>query len=198
MSNKPTLIGITGGIGSGKSLVCHIFEILGIPVYYADDRAKTLVHEDAALKQAIIQAFGAESFTGDQYNKAFMASMVFSEPEKLQQLNRLIHPAVARDFEHWVHVQGNDAPYLAKEAALLLEGNNRQGLDQIFVVVASESLRISRVLERDPQRTAVQIKAIMALQLSQDEMRSQADGVIDNEGMCLLIPQVLSIHQSLA
>jgi dephospho-CoA kinase len=197
MPNKPARIGITGGIGSGKSLVCRIFEVLGIPVYYADDRAKALVANDPALKKAIIQAFGEESFLDGQYNKAYMASLVFQDAEKLQQLNQLIHPAVALDFEAWVNRQGENFPYLVKEAALLLEGENRQGLDQIFVVTTPDALRISRVLERDPQRTVDHIKAIMARQLSQEEMLRLSNAAIDNSGGCLLIPQVLSIHQSL-
>ncbi len=197
MSNKPALIGITGGIGSGKSLVCQIFEVLGVPVYYADDRAKVLVQENGALKKNIIHFFGAESFTDGQYNKAYMAGLVFDSPERLAQLNQLIHPAVALDFEDWVQKQAGQ-PYVVKEAALLLDADNRRGLDQIFVVTAPEEVRIQRVRLRDEKRSVAQIQAIIARQMPQEEMIRQANGSIDNSGYVLLIPQILLLHQSLA
>lgn len=198
MANKPARIGITGGIGSGKSLVCQIFEVLGVPVYYADDRAKELVQEHEGLQKKIMERFGPESFIDGRYNKSYMAGLVFNAPERLAELNALIHPVVGADFEDWVRKQGNQYPYLVKEAALLLDGDNRRGLDQIFVVTAPEALRIERVRLRDQQRSETQIRSIIARQMPQEAMISQSDGCIDNGGHILLIPQIVLIHQSLA
>ena len=197
MSIKPLLIGITGGIGSGKSTVCRIFEVLGVPVYYADERAKALVQEDEALKQNIIKYFGKESFLNGQYNRSYISAIVFQAPDQLKQLNALIHPVVALDFESWVNTKGVKHSYLVKEAALLLEEGQERNLDKIFTVTAPEEVRIQRVMARDTQRSADQIKAIIARQMPEEEQIKKSDGSLDNAGLVLLIPQVLAIHQSL-
>ena len=197
MPNKPLLLGITGSIGSGKSTVCQLFSVLGIPVYNADDRAKWLVANDLKIRSAIFAIFGAEAFISGVYNKAFIASIVFQAPDKLKQLNDIIHPAVGRDFEQWVQSYEYNYPYLIKEAALLFDSISGNKLDYITVVHAPKELRIKRVLERDPQRRESQIQNIIANQMSQDEMMKKADFLIDNSGEILLIPQIVAINSSI-
>lgn len=197
MPNKPLLLGITGGIGSGKSTVCQLFSVLGIPVYNADERAKWLVSNNPEIKKAITAVFGAEAFLEDKYNKAFIASVVFNSSEKLKQLNQIVHPAVGRDFEQWVLLNGEKSPYLVKEAALLFDSGSGNNLDYVAVVHAPDDLRIQRVKERDPQRDESQIRNIVANQMSQAEMMSRASFLIDNSGLSLLIPQIIAINSSM-
>jgi dephospho-CoA kinase len=196
MRNKPFLLGVTGSIGSGKSTVCELFSLLGIPVYNADDRAKWLVSNDLSLREQITVAFGSEAFIAGEYNKTFIASIVFQSPEKLKQLNSIVHPAVGEDFEQWVKSNGN-APYLVKEAALLFDSGSASQLDAIAVVYAADELRIKRVLQRDPQRSEEQIQNIIAHQMPQEEMMKRSDFLIDNSGENLLIPQVVAINSSI-
>ncbi len=197
MPRKQLKIGITGGIGSGKTVVTKIFSLLGIPVYNADDRAKILQTEDASLKKSIINLIGQSAYTinGD-LNRAFIADVVFNDRSKLEALNQLVHPAVGNDYEVWL-TKNNDAPYTLKEAALLYEAGSFKALDTIIVVSAPEALRIDRVLQRDQQRTIEQVKAIIAKQLPEAEKVARADFVITNDEKQLVIPQVLAIHEEL-
>jgi dephospho-CoA kinase len=195
-SPKPKLVGITGGIGSGKSTVAKIFSILGIPVYYADDRAKWLMANDRELKNKISAAFGLESYLEDgSINRAFLASQVFSDEEKVKTINALVHPAVKMDFETWVNQQ--KTPYILKEAALLFETGSYRDLDKTINVSAPLKIRITRILLRDTHRTMEQIHDIIDKQLPDEEKNSLADMVIKNADNKLLIPQVLKIHQEL-
>ncbi len=197
MPNKPLLLGITGGIGSGKSTVCQLFSVLGIPVYNADERAKWIVSNDREIEKAITAIFGEEAFIQGKYNKAFIASVVFNSQEKLKELNHIIHPAVGRDFERWVLTNGQKSPYLVKEAALLFDSGSGKNLDYIAVVHAPDDLRIQRVKQRDPQRDESQIKSIIANQMSQEEMIKRASFLIDNSGSLLLIPQIIALNSSI-
>jgi len=193
--DKPILVGITGGIGAGKSTVAKIFSSLEIPVYDADTRARWVQNNDKDLKQSIIDHFGAECYQNDQLNRQYLAGLVFDNPEKLAVLNSLVHPAVARDFESWVTKQST--PYVLKEAALLFETGSYSALDKIIVVSASEAIRTQRVLARDPQRSEEEVANIMARQWPEDEKISKADFVIINDETQLVIPQVLDIHENL-
>lgn len=188
---------MTGGIGSGKSTVCKLFSVLGIPVYNSDDRAKWIVSNDLEIQKAISVVFGADAFIQGEYNKSFIASIVFQSPGKLKELNGIIHPAVGRDFELWVSQNAHKAPYLVKEAALLFDSGSGKALDYIAVVHAPDELRIRRVQERDPQRSESQIRNIIANQMSQDEMMNRTSFLIDNSGFSLLIPQVVALNSSL-
>jgi dephospho-CoA kinase len=189
-------IGITGGIGSGKTSVCKIFETLGIPVYYADDRAKWLMTNNEDLKQEIIQIFGQEAYLDDgQLNRAHIGSIAFQNADKLKQLNAAVHPAVAKDGADWHYAQ-QDVPYTLKEAALLYEAGSYKQMDKIIVVTAPEATRIERVIKRD-QTTAEAVKARIDKQMPQEEKVQRADFVIHNDGEQSLIHQVLSIHQQL-
>ena len=190
------LIGITGGIGSGKSTVAKIFNILGIPVYSADDRAKWLMANDPDLKDQIISNFGEESYFEDgSLNRSYLASRVFNDEEKVSMINSLVHPAVKKDFEKWVLKQ--NSPYVLKEAALLFESGSYQDLDKIINVSAPLKIRINRIMLRDPQRSENQINDIINKQLTDEEKNLKADFVIKNSDNRLLIPQVMQIHQLL-
>lgn len=191
---KPLQIGITGGIGSGKSLVTRIFNLLGVPVYDADSRAKTLMTTDGILVSKIKKEFGVLSFHPDgSLNRKYLAEHVFSDPEKLKLMNSLVHPSVGEDFNQWVKEQ--DSAYVLKEAALLFEAKSNAALDKIIVVSAPEELRVSRVLQRDKHRTADQVKDIIRNQLSEEEKLKRADYILVNDESRPLIPQVLTLHK---
>lgn len=195
-NHKPFLVGITGGIGSGKSTVAKIFSILAIPIYYADERAKWLMAHDPHLKEQIIAAFGQESYSAEgDLNRHFLASHVFADEEKVKLINSLVHPAVRKDFEAWSEAQ--QSPYVLKEAALLFETGSYKELDKIINVSAPLKLRMTRVLLRDPHRNEAQVNAIIDKQLPDEEKNSRADYIIKNTDNKLLIPQVLKIHQDL-
>ncbi len=188
--------GITGGIGSGKTTVCKIFETLGIPVYYADDRAKWLMVNDPELVEGIRKAFGEEAYTAEgALNRAYLAKTAFGDPEKLAKLNSLVHPAVFRDGSEWHHAQ-TGAPYTLREAALLFESGSYKAIDKMIVVTAPIDLRLQRVMERDNVPEAA-VRARMEQQWPEEEKVKRADYLVHNDGEQLLLPQVLDIHRRL-
>lgn len=193
---KPVLVGITGGIGSGKSTVCKVFELLGIPVYYADDRAKEITNYDPELKEQIIRRFGKDSYINNTLNRAYLAQKVFADKDALNALNALIHPRVAMDFDNWI-TANNDRPYLLKEAALIFETKGNLKLDKVITVTAGEDIRIKRVLARDSHRTEQDIKNIIEKQMPENQKISLSDTVINNNGDQLIIPKVLEFHQNI-
>ncbi|MEQ9102044.1 MAG: dephospho-CoA kinase [Imperialibacter sp.] len=196
-TSKPMLVGVTGGIGSGKSTVCKIFEVLGVPVYNSDDRAKSLMVEDIVLVEGIRAAFGEEAYLDNKnLNRNFLAKEVFSNPSKLETLNSLVHPAVGRDFASWVAVQSSQ-PYVIKEAALLFETGSNNSLDSVVLVTAPEELRVSRVLARDPQRSQKQVRDIIGNQLKDEEKKKLADYILNNNEQELLVPEVVALHETL-
>jgi dephospho-CoA kinase len=198
MSRKktnPLQVGITGGIGSGKSTVCKIFRILGIPVYDADTRAKLLYVHDLDLKNEIIQAFGTEAYTAaGQVNRSYLANRVFNNSQSVALLNRLVHPRVGADYQAWVKQQ-TDAPYVLKEAALLFESGSFQSLDKVIAVFTPLPLRIQRISQRDKQRSVEEIQAIISKQMAEEEKIKRADYILYNDEGQLLIPQVLQLHK---
>ena len=191
-------VGITGGIGSGKTTVCHMFEALGIPVYYADDQAKWLISNDEALKESIVGLLGNSAYTASgAYDRTYVASIVFRDAEKLKALNALVHPAVETHSRRWHEEQcRTGAPYTLKEAALMVESGSHRQLDRLIVVTAPDGLRIRRVMKRDGI-SEEQVRARMAHQLPENEKLALADLVIRNDGEQGLIPQVWQIHQIL-
>lgn len=194
---RPLQIGITGGIGSGKSLVCKIFNLLGISVYDADSHAKALMTTDGILVTQIQKEFGDLSYHKDgSLNREWLASHVFSGTDKLQRLNSLVHPRVGADYQRWLEAHPEE-PYVLKEAALLFESGSYRLLDKIIVVSAPEEVRRVRVLKRDPHRTVEQFKEIVEKQLSEAEKMQRADYLIVNDDKKLVIPQVLHIHEEL-
>jgi dephospho-CoA kinase len=188
-------VGITGGIGSGKSTVCRIFSILGIPVYDADTRAKWLYVHNLDLKNEIIQAFGAEAYTvAGQVNRSYLANRVFNNTQSVALLNKLVHPRVGADYQVWVKQQ-TDAPYVIKEAALLFESGSFQSLDKIITVFTPLPLRIQRISQRDKQRSVEEIQAIITKQMSEEEKIKRADYILYNDEQQLLTLRVLQLHQ---
>jgi dephospho-CoA kinase len=193
---NPLLVGLTGGIGSGKSTVAKIFSILGIPIYYADVRAKWLMAYNEELKKQILIHFGDKSYTADgELNRSYLAETVFSDEEKVKTINSLVHPAVKKDFENWASLQ--NSPYVLKEAALLFETGSFIDLDKIINVSAPLKIRITRVLLRDLHRTEKQVHDIIDKQMPDEEKNQKSDFVIKNADNKLLIPQVLQIHREL-
>lgn len=189
-------VGITGGIGSGKTTVCRIFESLQIPVYYADDRAKWLMENEEGLKLGIKELLGSDAYNAEGHlQRAYIAEKVFKDPGLLAQLNQLVHPAVWLDGEHWFSEQ-IDAPYAIKEAALIFETGSQQMLDLVIVVTAPEQLRINRVKARD-QTNEEAIRARIAKQMPEEEKIKLADYLIINDGVQDLVPQVWQVHRAL-
>lgn len=187
-------VGITGGIGVGKTVVARMFELLGIPVYDSDGRAKWVMVNDAVLKAELIAAFGPEAYTeSGELNRTYIGSVVFNNPERLQQLNSLVHPHVKNDFTNWLSGHKHK-PYIIKEAALMYESEAWRQIDSMVAVYAPLDVRIRRLLQRDKHRTESDIKAIIGKQLSEEEKMSRADYVIFNDDARMVIPQVLALH----
>lgn len=188
-------LGITGGIGSGKSTVCEIFKTLGIPVYSADDRAKALMVEDSELIHSVKSLFGDDAyFTDGSLNRSLISSIVFQDSAKLEALNGAVHPAVFRDFARWSSEQ--TTPYVIKEAALMFESGSFRDLDYVATVSAPQKLRLERSMQRD-NTDAEAVKARMKKQWSEKQRLDAADFVIHNDGQHPLIPQVLELHQKI-
>ena len=188
-------IGLTGGIGSGKSTIAKVFEVLGIPVYYADDAAKNLMNKDEALRKKIIHHFGEDSYTADgKLNRSFIAKIVFNNNEKLALLNALTHPAVLHDSEEWLLKQ--TAPYTLREAALIFESDIYKYLDYVIGVSAPEELRIARTMKRDKVSKEEVLKR-MKNQMEEKIKMEKCDFLIFNDEVQMVIPQVLELHQQL-
>jgi len=187
-------VGLTGGIGSGKSTVAKIFEVLGIPVYYADDAAKHIMNTDEELKKEIIQQFGKQSYINDQLNRPFIAALVFNDKEKLELLNSLTHPATIRDANRWMQQQ--TSPYTIKEAALIFESGSAQHLDYVIGVYTPLPLRVKRIMNRD-QITKEEVQQRMSRQIDEDIKMRLCDKVIVNDEQQLVTTQVLQIHEQL-
>lgn len=186
-------IGITGGIGSGKTTTSRIFSALGAPVYDADTRARWLMEHDYSLINNIKASFGEPSYLQEgKLNSRYISSIVFNNKERLQELNSMVHPAVGRDFKRWAET--SSFPYVLKEAALLFESGSYKLLDKIIVVACPEELRIKRTLARDPHRTREEVMAIIQRQLPEEEKVAKADFVIHNDEKSLVIPQILRLH----
>lgn len=195
MSDKPVKVGITGGIGAGKTVVCRIFQILGVPVYNADERARWLMENQPELRELISQAFGDSSYLADgSLNRTYLAEKVFKDPHEVERLNKLVHPQVGKDQESWY--QGQQLhPYVIKEAALMIESGSYKMLDYLVTVDAPAELRVQRVLKRDPQRDRQQVLDIMERQVSDNQRLEKSHFVIYNDEKQLLIPQVVQLHQ---
>lgn len=184
-------IGLTGGIGSGKSIVAQIFSTLGVPVLDADVLAKKIMQENAAVKAQIMDAFGAESYNPQGLNRPYIANIVFKDPFQLQVLNAIVHPATIDAGKKWAAQQ--DGPYTIKEAALFFESGSAEGMDFIIGVYAPDALRIQRVMHRD-QLSREQVLDRMKQQISQTIKMKLCDKVIVNDEQSLLVPQVLALH----
>ena len=187
-------IGLTGGIGSGKSTIARIFEILGIPVYYADAAAKRLMNTDPALREEIIAAFGAEAYTGGQLNRQYLAQQVFHDEKKLARLNSLVHPATIHDAEKWIVAQ--TSPYTVKEAALIFESGSDKLLDYVIGVSAPQELRIQRTMQRDHISREEVLKRIHQ-QMDEKLKMEQCNFIVYNDEEQPVLPQVIALHRQL-
>ena len=187
-------IGLTGGIGSGKSTVAAIFEVLGIPVYYADLEAKKMMNEDESIISTIKSTFGEESYQSGKLNRDYISSIVFSNPDKLKQLNSIIHPATISGALNWMNDQ--TTPYSIKEAALIFESHSETDLDYIIGVTAPEEIRINRVMKRE-NISKEKVEARIKDQMNEIEKMNLCNFIINNDESILLIPQVISIHEHL-
>lgn len=189
-------IGITGGIGSGKTTVCSIFELLGIPVYYADDASRKLLVTDPAIKEKVVAAFGSGILDEDkQISRKKTAALVFGHAENLAKLNAIMHPAVALDFEKWVKAHATYV-YIIKEAAILFESGTYQQMDRIITVTAPEKLRVLRVVKRDHVKEE-EVRSRMQAQWSDEEKTKRSTYVVVNDEEHLVIPQVLELHKKI-
>ena len=188
-------VGLTGGIGSGKSLVCSIFEKLGVPVYSADAEARKLMNTDSELKTSIVKMFGDQAYSKDGLDREFLAGSVFGDDEKLSGLNKLVHPAVRKDFNRWVALQSG-SPYVVEEAAILFESGAHREMDLSVLVYAPEELRINRVMERD-QADREDVLNRMGHQMSEEEKMKLAGHIIYNDGTQMLLPQVIELHNKI-
>jgi dephospho-CoA kinase len=186
-------VGVTGGIGSGKSTVCLIFSALGIPVYEADVRSKWLLDNHLSIRAELQEVFGEKAYQNGKYNRAYLAEQVFRDRSNNQIINRIIHPRVAEDYENWRSYHAK-APYLLRESALLFEIGAEKKNDIIVVISAPVELRMERVLKRDTFRSREELVAIMDKQLPEEEKIKRADFVIYNDDRELVTPQVLQLH----
>ena len=193
--SKPVKVGVTGGIGSGKSIVCKIFSLLGIPVYDADSQAKRLMVSDPRLMQGVRDLFGEDAYQRGRLNRSYIAARTFQDEQLLEKLNKLVHPAVGRDFDQWC--ASLDTLYVIEEAALLIETGAHRKLDYLINVEAPVELRIKRVLERDPHRDKKQVQDIIKRQITDQERRKEADMTIVNDGRNMVIPAVLEADKLL-
>lgn len=187
---KPKLIGITGGIGAGKSTVSTICKHLGFKVYNSDQRAKEIVSEDSIIKKKLISFFGNNIYKNGVLDRKFLSDKIFNDKSSLQQINSIIHPAVKKDFNCWVTNNSNEK-ILFKESALLLESGAYKELDKIILIVSDKNLRVSRVLNRDQKRSKKEIESIIDKQINEAEAIKYADIVIDNNHKKMLLPSVI-------
>ena len=189
-------IGITGGMGAGKSTVCKVFSQIGISIYDADSRAKWLMNNNPELKEAVRTSFGWDSYTRkDDLNRDYLAKVVFNNEEKLKVLNGIVHPAVMKDFELWTQ-EHKDEPYSLKEAALLFESNSYKILHKVIVINSPIETRIERVVKRDHVKREDVLKRIENQSTDRERME-KADWIIYNDGVHSLIKQAMKIHHEI-
>jgi|TARA_B110001469_G_C9513436_1_gene255800 dephospho-CoA kinase len=189
-------IGITGGIGSGKSTVCNILKNLGVPVFTSDDVGKFLLNNDDYLKTQIKKIFDRDMYmsTG-RLDRERMAKLVFNNPDELEKLNELVHPKVKAEFDSWCK-KNEKRPYVVKEAAILFETGLYRELDKMITVFCPKEERIRRIMKRD-STTKGQIEKRMIQQITDDERNKLADYIIMNDGIEDLLPQVMELHELL-
>lgn len=185
-------IGLTGGIGSGKTTVAKIFELLGIPIYNADEAARKLMNTNEEIRSAIIKNFGSETYSHGGLNRKYLASIVFGNKEKLELLNSITHPATIKDAEEWIRKQS--APYIIKEAALLFESKSNEQLNYVIGVYAPQHIRVKRVMDRDGL-SAEQVMKRISHQLDEEKKMELCDFVITNNEEQLVIPQVIELDK---
>lgn len=189
------IVGLTGGIGSGKTTVANLFSELNVPIYIADKEAKALMNKSKVIKRKLIQLFGKDAYKAEELNRPYLAEQIFNDKNLLQQMNAIVHPKVASHFKRWLKKQA--APYCIKEVAILFENGSYVNCDKVITVIAPLEIRISRVLQRD-QTTTSKIKAIIKNQWQDQERMKLSDYVISNDdNLQHLKYQINEIHQKL-
>lgn len=188
-------VGLTGGIGSGKSTVGKIFSTLGVPVYNADLEARWLSDNDPVIIDGLVALFGEDIYRAGMLQRPVLAEYVFNDADLLQKVNEIIHPVVEKHFLEWASQFGH-LPYVVKEAAILVENGGWQRVDHLILVVAPEELRIQRVQRRDGA-SYDQVQARIRNQMADSEKLKYANSVINCDEHHLVIPQVINIHQKL-
>ncbi|MBL6662778.1 MAG: dephospho-CoA kinase [Flavobacteriales bacterium] len=187
-------IGLTGNIGSGKTTIASCFEILGVAVFNADKEAKLLMNKNIDLRQSLIAEFGEEVYLNNVLNRKYLSNLAFNDALVLKRLNALVHPHVQDAFEKWsIHQSG---PYVIKEAAILFESNTYQSLDAIICISCPEEIRLKRILKRD-DLSENEVRQRMSNQWAEEKKISLSDYTITNDNSCLVIPQLLSVHNAL-
>ncbi|MEZ4796462.1 MAG: dephospho-CoA kinase [Flavobacteriaceae bacterium] len=194
MKSAPKIVGLTGGIGSGKTTVANFFKSLDIPIYIADIEAKALMKRSKVIKRKLINLFGNKAYVEDKLNKPFIANKIFNDEALLEKMNNIVHPKVASHFKRWLKKQ--DAPYVIKEAAILFENNTYKSLDFVITVIAPEKERINRVIVRD-KSSEEKVKAIIKNQWSDAKKVKLSDFVIENIDLKSTKKQVFKIHQKI-
>ena len=190
----PTIVGLTGGIGSGKTTVANYFKALNVPVYIADIEAKALMNRSKVIKRKLIKLFGDEAYVDNTLNKPFIASQIFSNQDLLKKMNAIVHPKVAKHFSNWVKKQ--NVPYVISEVAIIFENGSQGKYDYIITVVAPEQTRLNRVIKRDNSSEA-KVKAIMNNQWTDQQKTEHSDFVINNTDLKDTKLQVENIHSKL-
>lgn len=188
------VVGLTGGIGSGKSTVARMFQNLGVPVYFADTEAKRIMHESSEVKKKLLSTFGEETFDQDTLNTAYLAKMVFNDKDKLDQLNAIVHPAVEADFRNWVSKQSVEI--VVQENPLIFEKKSQSRYDKVILVTAPLEIKMERLKLRD-RVTENDIKDRMKNQMKDEEKVGLADFVIVNKELKETEKEVLSVYQKL-
>lgn len=188
------IVGLTGGIGSGKTTVAKMFMEIGVPVFFADIEAKKLMKSSKVIRRKLIQLFGKKAYIDDELNRPFIASKIFNDEALLEKMNGIIHPKVAKRFQRWASKQ--TTPYVISEVAILFENDSYKNYDYIITVVAKEEDRIKRLLERD-DTTEEKIRAIMKNQWPDEDKIRLSDYVIVNNDLQITTEQVKSIHKKL-
>jgi dephospho-CoA kinase len=181
-------------MGSGKSTVCRVFEVLGIPVFSSDDAGRRLLQDDAAVRAQVVDAFGEGVYVDGTLDRKALAALVFGDPPSLARLNAIVHPAVRSAFRAWAEAQRS--PYVINEAAILVESGGHAELDHLITIAAPEQERIARVIKRDGL-TMGQVRQRLLNQITDEARASVADDIIVNDGVQLVIPQVLAMHETL-
>lgn len=190
----PTIVGLTGGIGSGKTTVANYFKALNVPVYIADNEAKALMNRSKVIKRKLIKLFGDEAYVDNTLNKPFIASQIFSNKDLLKKMNAIVHPKVVKHFSNWVKKQ--NVPYVISEVAIIFENGSQGKYDYIITVVAPEQTRLNRVIKRDNSSEA-KVKAIMNNQWTDQQKTEHSDFVINNTDLIDTKLQVENIHSKL-
>lgn len=188
------IVGLTGGIGSGKTTVAKEFQSFGVPIYIADDEAKKLINSSEEIKQQLIALFGPEAYDSGTLNRSFIADTIFKNKRYLKKMNAIVHPKVGVHFKEWVAKQ--NAIYVIKEAAIIFENNTYNQFDYIITVIAPKDLRMARLLKREPT-TVEKIEAVMNNQWSDEEKVTRSHFVIENTSLADMKSQVVKIHHKI-